>query len=300
MAVVVPPYLQPGDTIGIVCPSGFMPAEKMESCIQTLETWGYRVIKGFTAGNQHHYFSGTDAERLQDLQQMLDHPSVHAILCGRGGYGLSRIIDQLDFSRFLQQPKWIIGFSDITLLHAHLQAQHNIVSIHAPMAAAFNNGPNEYLLSLKNAVQGQPLHYTAPSHPFNRTGFAEALITGGNLALLAHITGTPSAVNMQGKILFIEDVGEYTYSVDRMMQQLKRSGQLADLAALIVGSFSDMKDTVIPFGQSVYEVIRDAVSEYTYPVCFDFPVGHVTENYAIKTGMNARITIGETVTFDQC
>jgi muramoyltetrapeptide carboxypeptidase len=285
--MMIPPYLQKGDTIGIVCPAGYLPAEKAQTCIDVLQQWGYRVKTGKTLGHQFHYFAGTDEERLLDLQQMLDDDSVQAILCGRGGYGVSRIIDRLNFDRFRRKPKWIIGFSDITVLHAHLFTVLQTASIHAPMAAAFNDDgwQNVYVQSLKQALEGHTASYTCDAHAFNQPGTVTAPLVGGNLSLLAHLVGSASDVDTRGKILFLEDVGEYIYNVDRMLLQLKRSGKLEGLAGLVVGGFTDMKDTVIPFGQTVEEVIRDQVKAYNYPICFNFPVSHSAANYALKVGV---------------
>ena len=296
---IVPPYLSKGDTIGIVCPAGYMPSEKAATCIRVLKEWGYKILVGKTLGNQFHYFSGTDAERLADLQSMLDNPEVKAVLCGRGGYGMSRIIDQLDFKQFRKNPKWLIGFSDITLLHSHVWERFHISSLHSPMTAAFNDGEyaNPYVQSLKKALQGKAANYVCAAHPFNRSGKAKAKLVGGNLSLLAHAAGTISCFKTKNRILFIEDVGEYLYNVDRMLIQLKRSGMLKDLAGLIIGGFSEMKDTTIPFGTDVYHIISDHVKGYNYPVCFDFPVSHEKENYALKIGVEYElaITAGKTI-----
>lgn len=287
MSIIIPPYLKKGDTIGMVCPAGFMPAEKTKKAIETIEqVWGYPVRVGKTVGHQHHYFSGTDAERLEDLQGMMDDPTIKAILCGRGGYGTGRIIEQLDFTQFLKQPKWVIGFSDVTVLHAHLLTQFKIASLHAPMANAFNDGGDEgpYVQSLRDALEGRATTYTAATHPFNRTGEARGRLVGGNLSLVAHLIGTSSDIDTRGAILFLEDIGEYIYHIDRMMYQLKRSGKLDHLAGMIFGGFTDMKDTVIPFGQTMEEILQAHVAQYQYPVCFGFPVSHATENYALITG----------------
>ncbi len=291
--VTIPPYLKKGDTIGIVCPAGYMPFDRAATCIQVLQQWGYRVKVGNTLGHQNHYFSGTDAERLQDLQQMMDDDQVHAILCARGGYGMARIIDQLNFKKFRKRPKWVIGFSDITVLHSHLLRRYRIAGLHAPMAAAFNDGgfENVYVQSLKKALTGKKARYTCSAHAYNNAGKATGILVGGNLSLLCHLVGTPSAVNTKGCILFIEDIGEYIYNIDRMLLQLKRSGFFDGLAAMIIGRFSDVKDTTIPYGMDVYEVIRDMIKEYRFPVCYDFPVSHDTENYALKTGVSYTLQV---------
>jgi muramoyltetrapeptide carboxypeptidase len=293
--ITIPAYLQPGDTIGIVCPAGYMAREKAQTCIEVLQEWGYQVKTGRTLGSaSDNYFSGTDSERLRDFQEMLDDDSVKAILCGRGGYGVGRIIDQISFRSFKKKPKWIIGFSDITVLHAHIYSNYKIATLHAPMAAAFNDDgfKGEYVLSLKKALEGKKAKYTCVPHVFNNKGEAVGELVGGNLALLVNITGTPSQLKTKGRILFVEDVGEYLYSIDRMFWQLKRSGQLEKLAGLIIGGFSDMKDTERPFGKSVEEIIHELVREYDYPICFNFPVSHGKENYALKVGVGYKLKVG--------
>ncbi len=289
----IPPYLKKGDTIGIVCPSGYMPYEKAATCIDILQQWGYKVLAGKTLGNQYHYFSGTDAERLADLQAMLDYPDVKAVLCARGGYGLSRIIDQLDFKQFKKNPKWLIGFSDITVLHAHVFQQHHIASLHAPMAAAFNDGEyqNVFVQSLHKALQGRIANYSGKAHALNRPGKASGKLVGGNLSLLAHLIGSKSSFTTKNKILFLEDVGEYLYNIDRMMIQLKRSGMLDKISGLIIGGFTEIKDTTIPFGSEVFSVIHHHVKEYAYPVCYDFPVSHEKNNYALKVGVKHTLKV---------
>lgn len=294
----IPPYLKKGDAIGLVCPSGFMAYEKAATCIETLQQWGYQVVIGKTVGSQYHYFSGTDEERRIDLQTMLDDQNIKAVLCARGGYGMSRIIDQLDFKQFKKNPKWLIGFSDITVLHAHLYQHVKTASLHAPMAGAFNDGgfENKFVQSLRKALKGTAADYSCAAHAFNRMGQAEGELIGGNLSLIAHLTGSVSAYATKGKLLFIEDVGEYIYNIDRMMIQLKRSGVLSGLSGLIVGGFTEMKDTGTPFGEDVLSVIHSHVKEYAYPVCFDFPVSHAENNYALKIGMKHRLVIRKNTT----
>ena len=290
----IPPYLKKGDTIGIVAPAGFMPVEKMQACIETLDSWGYTVRLGATThSNSSNYFSGTDEERLNDLQQMMDDPDIHAILCARGGYGMSRIVDQISFKKFRKHPKWIIGFSDITVLHAHIYSQYKIATLHAPMAGAFNEGTenNPYLESLRLALKGKPAQYHCAPHKFNTAGSAQGQLVGGNLSLLAHLIGSESDFKTKNKILFIEDVGEYLYNVDRMIMQLKRAGKLSSLGGLIIGGFTDMKDTERPFGKTVHEIIYEHVKEFDFPVCFDFPVSHEKENYALKIGQRYDLVV---------
>ena len=292
--IKIPPYLQKGDTIGIVCPAGAMPVEKVSECIRILnEDWGFTTKVGKTVGNMYHYFSGTDEERIADLQEMLDDDTVKAVLCARGGYGLTRIIDKIDFKKFKKQPKWVIGYSDVTVLHSHIYSQYYISSLHSPMAGAFNEEgyKNEFVQSLRNALEGKKLKYTCPVHEFNRKGVAVGELVGGNLALLAHQVGTDSDIKTRGRILCIEDISEYLYNIDRMLHQLKRSGKLSKLAGLIVGGFTETQDTERPFGQTAYEIIRDIVKEYDYPVCFDFPVSHTERNYALKIGVGYKLKV---------
>lgn len=291
--MLIPPSLKKNDTVGIVCPSGFMEKSKADKCIETLMQWGFQVKTGKTLGNQYHYFSGTDKARIADFQSMLNDGEVRAILCGRGGYGLSRMMDKIDFRPLKKNPKWIIGYSDITLLHCHLNKKVGVASLHAPMAGAFNDGENIYIQSLKDSLSGKKCHYKIESHPFNRFGKAEGELLGGNLTLLANAVGTPSEPNMKNKILFIEEVGEYIYSADRMLQQLKRAGWFKHLKGLLIGSFSEMKDTTVPFGQTIYEAINDLVAEYHFPLGFGFPVGHTSKNFALKCGAPHHLNIDE-------
>ena len=293
--MIIPPYLKKGDTIGIVCPSGYMPAENAITCIKTLETWGYKVQVGNTVGNQFNYFGGTDKQRIQDLQKMLNDSSIKAILCARGGYGLSRIIDQLDFQKFKKNPKWIIGFSDVTVLHAHIFQHYQIATLHAPMAGAFNGDgfKNKYIGSLKDALSGVASNYECATHSFNKAGHAEGDLIGGNLSIIAHLIGTYSSYKTRHKILFLEDVGEYLYNIDRMMIQLKRAELFKHLKGLIIGGFSEMKDTTIPFGTDVYNIINDHVKDPKIPICFGFPVSHDTENLSLKIGVQHELIVAD-------
>jgi muramoyltetrapeptide carboxypeptidase len=292
--MIIPPYLKKGDTIGIICPAGFMPKNKVETCITTLKVWGYKVVVGKTVGNQFNYFSGTDEERLNDLQTMLDDANIKAILCARGGYGISRIIDKINFRKFKKNPKWIIGYSDVTLLHSHISKQLNIATLHSPMAAAFNDDgdKNKFILSLQKTLKGNKTNYNCNPNSFNKIGIASGELVGGNLAMIAHTIGTKSSYDTKNKILFLEDIGEYIYNIDRMLIQLKRSEVFESLAGLVIGSFTDTKDTTIPFGKNVNTIIQEHTSEYHFPVCFNFPVGHQAENVALKIGVNYTLNVG--------
>jgi muramoyltetrapeptide carboxypeptidase len=296
MSNLLPPYLSAGDTIGIVCPAGFMAAERIVPCVNTLKSWGFRVKIGKTVGGvSSNYFSGTDTERLEDLQEMLDDEEVSAILFGRGGYGLSRIIDDISFKKFRKSPKWILGYSDISLLHAHIYSNYEIATAHAPMAGAFQDtGPEDpYLQTIRELLTGEKLSYTCDPHPFNRKGEAEGVLMGGNLTLLAHAVGGASDFKTKGLILFMEDIGEYLYNVDRMLHQLKSAGKFNKPAGVIIGRFTDLKDTERPFGKDAYEIIRDIFEEFEFPVCYRFPVGHVKENVALKCGASYILKVGK-------
>lgn len=283
---MLPKYLQPGSLIGITCPAGYVADERTTHAIKVLEEWGYRVRNGKTVGKEFHYFAGTDEERLADLQDMLDDPEIGAIIMGRGGYGMSRIIDDLNFRGFKKHPKWVCGFSDITVLHNHLQQHTGYASLHSPMCGAFKPESEQegHILAFRAALAGEAQTIQTPSSPYNRAGTASATLTGGNLAILAHLTGSASEVDTEGKILFIEDIGEHLYNADRLLLNLKRAGKLDNLAALVVGSFTDMQDTERPFGQTIEQIIADKVAEYDYPICFNLPVGHQEVNYTLVLG----------------
>ena len=293
--IKIPPYLKKGDTIGITCPAGYMAKEKAQACIETLQQWGFEVMVGKTLGSSStNYFSGTDEERLNELQAMLDNGQINAILFARGGYGVGRIIEQLNFTQFKKKPKWLIGYSDITVLHAHIYSNYKIATLHSPMAAAFNDGENknEFIASLYKAITGKKAKYKCAAHAFNKQGTAAGELVGGNLSLLSHLIGTSSDINTDNKIFFIEDIGELIYSTDRLLYQLLRSGKLDKLAGLIIGKFTDVKDTERPFGKTIDEVINDMVKQFDYPVCFNFPVGHTKENYALKVGGTYELKVG--------
>lgn len=283
--MIQPPNLIPGDTIGITCPAGSIPLEKVQNCIQTLEKWGFKVKLGKTVGSKMDCFSASDQERASEFQQMLDDANIKAVLCARGGYGLSRIINQINFNEFKQHPKWVVGFSDITVLHGAIQKQ-NTMSIHGPMAAAFNKGLEGeiYIQSLKNALLGETQIIQTFPHALNKYGSATAPLIGGNLCMIAHLIGSENAMNTKGKILFIEDIGEAHYNIDRLMIQCKNAGLFDDLAGCIIGGFTELKDNAQDFGATAYEIIQSHISNFTYPICFDFPISHALQNFAVKQG----------------
>ncbi len=290
-----PEFLKNGSVIGITCPSGYVSAERVNPMIAIFERWGFVVKKGTTIGTSDGYFSGTDQERLNDLQQMLDDPGLDAIVMGRGGYGMSRIVDQLDFTRFSENPKWICGFSDITVIHNHVQARLGIQTLHSPMSGHFRpeHEHSPMLQSFLQALTGKALRYHTPPNVSNKPGLVRGILTGGNLALVSHLTGSVSEVDNKGKILFLEDVGEYLYNIDRMLVHLKRAGKLDGLAGLIFGGFTDLKDTERPFGKTIDYILNDIVKGYAYPVCFNFPAGHQDINYTLNLGAEHILTVGD-------
>lgn len=286
MSIIIPPALRPGDTIGITCPAGFVSQERIAYAVDVMERKGFKVRIGRTIGVREIYFSGSDDERRADLQDMLDDAEVKAIIMGRGGYGTSRIIDAIDFTNFKQFPKWICGFSDITVLHSHINRNLGIATLHSPMCSAFNpeSEHSYYIQSVFQALSGEALRYRVAPSIDNRAGTGTGMLVGGNLALLAHLTGSASQLETKGKILFIEDIGEHLYHIDRMLLTLQRSGQLAGLAGLLVGSFTDTEDTDRPFGQTLEQIIRTKVAGYDFPVAFNLPCGHDTENVTLQLG----------------
>jgi muramoyltetrapeptide carboxypeptidase len=297
--MIVPPYLKKGDAIGITCASSYLASENVDACIQTLQDWGFEVMVGKTVGgHSKNYFSAVDADKITELQAMLDSADIKAILFGRGGYGMGRIIDKLSFKKFKKNPKWLIGFSDITVLHCHLQNKFNIASIHGPMAIGFNKekSSEQSIKALQQVITGKKINHQCASHEFNSLGKATGTLVGGNLALLCNVIGTPSDFKTKDKILFIEDVGEYKYSIDRMFYQLKRSGKLHQLAGLIIGGFTDIKDTERPFGKSVEQIIKDIIQEYDYPVCFQFPISHGKDNLSVKVGCSYALNVTQSKT----
>ena len=288
--MLIPPYLKPGDKIAITCPAKKLPGP-IDQAVKVIESWGLEVVLGDTVAASHHQFAGTDELRAKDFQRFLDDDSIKAIIAARGGYGTVRIIDQLDFTRFQQNPKWIVGFSDITVLHSHIFANYQVSTIHGQMPVVIPEGTKTSLETLKKALFGETVSYEYESAIDNKEGKSEGILTGGNLTLLVMMNGSSSEMNFKDKILFIEDVGEYYYSIDRLMWNLKRSGKLAELKGLIVGGFTSLKDFDEPYGQSAEEIILDHVKDYHYPVCFNFPAGHIADNHALIFGKTVDLDI---------
>jgi len=290
--MIQPKALKPGDLVGISAPAGRVPEEEMAEAVKILEQWGLKVVLGDNLFNDYFNFSATDSERAADFQQMLDNPAIKAIFCARGGYGSTRIIDNLDFSKFYKMPKWIIGYSDITVFLSQLSCK-GICSIHGTMPVKFNEYYLEELplVNLKQALFGKSLNYTFPSHPLNQFGNMNAEVIGGNLSILCSLIGSETDINTSNKILFLEDIGEYLYRIDRLMLSLKRSGKLSNLNGLMVGGLSELKDNDVPFAQTAEEIILDKVKEYGYPVCFGFPAGHIHQNLPIIFGKMGEVKI---------
>jgi muramoyltetrapeptide carboxypeptidase len=287
-----PPFLKPGDCIGIIAPARKISAEELAPAIGQLESWGLRVKLSKNIYAAAHQFGGTDEERASDMQDMLDNPEVKAIIAARGGYGSVRIIDKLDFTKFRQNPKWIAGYSDITVFHNHIQTHFGMGTLHSTMPINFGKDAESTEL-LKRALFGELNEYTISAQALNRKGKGTGILCGGNLSILYALAATPSDIDTNGKILFLEDLDEYLYHIDRMMMQLKRSGKLAHLNGLVIGSFSETKDNTIPFGKTAEQIILDAVREYKYPVCFGLPAGHGIKNFPLYMGKKCKLIVND-------
>jgi muramoyltetrapeptide carboxypeptidase len=293
MELIVPPFLKPGDTVGIVAPARKVDVFDIDPALALIKSWGLNVALGKNIFGSFNQFSGTDIERAADLQDMIDNPNVNAILCARGGYGTIRLLDRLNLRSLQRNPKWVAGYSDITVLHSILNTWYLVETIHSTMPINFpkNGESNPSMNLLRDTLFGKNPSYSVSYHPLNKKGKAEGFVTGGNLSILYSLSGSDADINTEGKILFIEDLDEYLYHIDRMMMNLKRSGKLKVLAGLVVGGMTDMHDNPIPFGKSPLEIILDAVSEYEFPVCFDFPAGHNGNNYPLILGRRALLNV---------
>ncbi len=291
--MIQPPYLEKGDFVGFVAPAGIVKTEEIDPAIEMVKEWGLEVVKGKHLYSQHNFFAGDERQRLEDFQFMLDNPKIKAIFCARGGYGSIKIIENLNFSNFINSPKWVVGYSDITLFHICLNQLVHCESIHGIMPKNFikGTGDNQSLPSLQKALFGQPLHYEIENKTFNKTGKAEGIVTGGNLSVLYSLQATNYELDSSGKILFIEDVNEYVYHLDRMVMNLKLSGKLSKLNGLIIGGMTNIKNTTPGYGKSANEIIANAVREYNYPVIFDFPAGHMYPNLALYMGRKIKMDV---------
>jgi len=292
--MIFPEFLQKGDRIRIVAPAGKVSKEKVLPGIELLQDVGYEILIGKHVFDRHFQYAGTDQQRATDLQEAINDPKTKAIICARGGYGSVRIIEKLDLSMLLKNPKWFVGFSDITVFHAVLN-KLGLASIHGAMPAFFieNRKPSKSFHSLMEVLHSGNCGVELPSNPLNRKGSSSGDLVGGNLSLLYSLQGTSWQLDAKGKILLIEDLSEYLYHLDRIMQNLKLSGQLNGLAGLVVGAFTEMQDNESPFGKSAYEIIQEAVEGYHFPVCFDFPVGHIPKNLSLVLGANYHLEVGD-------
>lgn len=295
-----PVSLKRGDTIGICCVAGHISVEEIQPAITKMQEWGFYIKMGNTIGKKDFTFGGSDEERLKDFQQMLDDDKIKAIMCARGGYGSVRFVDNINFKKFTAGPKWVIGFSDVTVLHSHIHRNCNVATLHSKMCNSFPKVwaeaepiQVETIESIRQCLSGKKMSYSAVPNAKNRIGTVSGLLVGGNLKTLESLAGSASDINTNGKILFVEDTGEYLYSIDRMFWNLKRSGKLSKLKGLVVGGFKIKKEDTPEeaFGKNLEEIVLEKIKEYHYPVCFDFPVGHQKNNFALKCGVVHKLEV---------
>ncbi|HIC33060.1 MAG TPA: LD-carboxypeptidase [Flavobacteriaceae bacterium] len=296
--LIQPPYLKAGDTVAIVAPSGILKNRKdeIEHAKQLLKRWQLNVVVGEHVFSQDNHFAGTDQERCEDLQNVLDNPNIKAIWCARGGYGTVRILDKLDYTKFLEQPKWIIGYSDITALHNQI---HNlgVQSLHAMMCVSLPKDESEIeqtIATFKKAIFGETLSYTLEGSNYNHVGEVTAPIVGGNLTILHTMLGSKTSIDTSGKILFIEEIGEYKYHIDRMLQSLKRAGYFDNCKGVIVGDMTKLRKNTTLWGTSIEQLILDALADYDFPIAFNMPAGHEDDNRALILGRKAILKVGKT------
>lgn len=296
-AMIQPPYLKAGDTVAIVAPSGILlnKQSEVQQAENLLKSWGLNVVIGKHVFKQNGHFAGTDAERCEDFQKALDDPKIKAIWCARGGYGTVRILDKLDYTQFKKQPKWLLGYSDITALHNDF---HNlgVESIHTLMCTSLTkdlNGLENTISTFKDAIFGKPLAYTLEGSKYNKAGTSTAPIVGGNLTMLHTMLGSKSSIDLSGKILFIEETGEYAYHIDRMLQSLKRAGYFDKCKGIIVGDISKVRKNTTEFGRTIEEIILDVVEDFDFPVAFNMPAGHEKDNRALILGRTVELKVGK-------
>ena len=289
--MITPPYLKKGDTIAIVATARKNIDDNLKPAISWLKNWGIEVVIGSTIGLDNNQLAGTDEQRAADFQEQLDNPNIKAIWCVRGGYGTVRMIDLLDFTKFKQSPKWIVGFSDVTVLHSHLNTM-GYQSIHGIMPVS-SKASEEAKETLRKALFGEHLEYTVPCENMNRLGTAKGELVGGNLSILYSLFGSPSAIDCSDKILFIEDLDEYLYHIDRMMMNLKRNGCLESLKGIIVGGMTKMNDNEVPWGKNALEIIDDVTKNYNIPIIYNFPAGHMADNRALIFGKQVSMEVND-------
>jgi muramoyltetrapeptide carboxypeptidase len=289
--MIFPPNLKKGDTVAIVATARKNIEDNLKPAISWLKNWGLEVVVGSTIGLDNNQLAGTDEQRAADFQEQLDNPNIKAIWCVRGGYGTVRMIDLLDFTKFKQSPKWIVGFSDVTVLHSHLNTM-GYASIHGIMPVS-SKASEEAKETLRKALFGESIEYKVPCEFMNKYGIAKGELVGGNLSILYSLFGSPSAIDCSDKILFIEDLDEYLYHIDRMMMNLKRNGCLESLKGIIVGGMTKMKDNEIPWGKNALEIIQDVTKNYNIPVIYNFPAGHMADNRALIFGKQVTIEVND-------
>jgi len=293
--VKIPPYLKKGDTIGILATARKVDMAPIQPAIALLKSWGLNVVVGKTIGLDNNQLAGQDWQRATDLQDMLDNPSIKAIWCAKGGYGTVRIVDRLDFTKFKKKPKWFIGFSDATVLHSHINTMH-IATMHALVSISVGRATPEAIESFRKSLFGEKLIYTIPAHAFNKPGKVTGELVGGNLSVLYSIMGSKSEADYKGKIIFIEDLDEYLYHIDRMMMNLERNDYFKNVKGIIIGAMSKMRDNDIPWGHDALQIIQDITKEYNIPICFNFPAGHIQDNRTLIMGKQVTLDIMPTVT----
>jgi len=290
--MITPEFLQKGDTVAILATARKIDLVALQPAVKLLESWGLHVVIGKTIGKEDHQLAGPDWQRATDFQEMLDNPKIKAIWAAKGGYGTVRIVDRIDFTNFKKKPKWVVGFSDVTVLHSHINNM-GIETLHAMMAASAKTASPQALETLRKSLFGEKLEYHVPASPFNKKGKASGEIVGGNLSVLYSILGSKSEVDYKGKILFIEDLDEYLYHIDRMMMNLKRNGYFDGLKALIVGGMTEMNDNDIPWGKNAIEIIQDVLKDYKFPIIYNFPAGHIKDNRALILGKTVSIDVND-------
>jgi muramoyltetrapeptide carboxypeptidase len=292
--MITPPYLKPGDKVAIISTARKVSEDEMKPAVELLNSWGLKVTYGKNLFHALNQFAGTDEDRREDFQSALDDPSVKAILFARGGYGTVRIIDGMEWDGFRKNPKWLMGFSDVTVTHCHVQAHMGIETLHSPMAFNLSKSASAVKKKLKEVLFGEKLEYEIAENIYsdlNRNGEGKGELAGGNLSILYSLLGSNSSIDTTGKILFLEDLDEYLYHIDRMMYALKRAGKLYKLAGLVVGGMNDMKDNKVRFNKTAEEIIKEAVSEYSYPVLFGFPAGHIRNNSPLIFGRQVTLKV---------